>query len=299
LSWKNDIQGFRSYLQLERSLSKHSIDAYERDVRKLEQYIYLNNKTKSAKKINTKEIREFIRWIAKMGMSASTQSRILSGVKSFYKYLLLEENIAKDPTELIEAPKIGRKIPDTLTIEEIVKIINSIDLSHPQGERNRAILEVLYSCGLRVSELINLKISNWYKKEGIIKVIGKGNKERFAPIGSIANKYLNIYVNQIRCHQTIQKGQEDYIFLNRNGKKITRVMIFYIIRDLTKKIGLKKIISPHTFRHSFASHLIEGGANLRAVQEMLGHESITTTEIYTHLSKEFIREEIISHHPRS
>ena len=299
MSWKNDIQGFRSYLQLERSLSKHSIDAYERDVRKLEQYIYLNNKTKSAKKINTKEIREFIRWIAKMGMSASTQSRILSGVKSFYKYLLLEENIAKDPTELIEAPKIGRKIPDTLTIEEIVKIINSIDLSHPQGERNRAILEVLYSCGLRVSELINLKISNWYKKEGIIKVIGKGNKERFAPIGSIANKYLNIYVNQIRCHQTIQKGQEDYIFLNRNGKKITRVMIFYIIRDLTKKIGLKKIISPHTFRHSFASHLIEGGANLRAVQEMLGHESITTTEIYTHLSKEFIREEIISHHPRS
>ena len=299
MSWKNDIQGFRSYLQLERSLSKHSIDAYERDVRKLEQYIYLNNKTKSAKKINTKEIREFIRWIAKMGMSASTQSRILSGVKSFYKYLLLEENIAKDPTELIEAPKIGRKIPDTLTIEEIVKLINSIDLSHPQGERNRAILEVLYSCGLRVSELINLKISNWYKKEGIIKVIGKGNKERFAPIGSIANKYLNIYVNQIRCHQTIQKGQEDYIFLNRNGKKITRVMIFYIIRDLTKKIGLKKIISPHTFRHSFASHLIEGGANLRAVQEMLGHESITTTEIYTHLSKEFIREEIISHHPRS
>ena len=299
MSWKNDIQGFRSYLQLERSLSKHSIDAYERDVRKLEQYIYLNNKTKSAKKINTKEIREFIRWIAKMGMSASTQSRILSGVKSFYKYLLLEENIAKDPTELIEAPKIGRKIPDTLTIEEIVKLINAIDLSHPQGERNRAILEVLYSCGLRVSELINLKISNWYKKEGIIKVIGKGNKERFAPIGSIANKYLNIYVNQIRCHQTIQKGQEDYIFLNRNGKKITRVMIFYIIRDLTKKIGLKKIISPHTFRHSFASHLIEGGANLRAVQEMLGHESITTTEIYTHLSKEFIREEIISHHPRS
>lgn len=263
------------------------------------QYLDLQGISKTAKRLSTKEIRSFIQWVAEMGLSATTQGRILSGIKAFYKYLILEEDLKTDPTELLEAPKIGRKLPDTLSMEEIDLLISAIDLSHPQGERNRAILEVLYSCGLRVTELINLKLSNWYQKEGVIKVVGKGDKERFAPIGSIATKYLQTYIAQIRCHQNIQKGQEDYIFLNRNGKQLSRVMVFYIIKELAQKTGLKKTISPHTFRHSFATHLIEGGADLRAVQEMLGHESITTTEIYTHLNREFLRDEIIAHHPRS
>ena len=268
-------------------------------MRKLAQYLDLQDISKTAKRLSSKEIRAFIQWVAEMGLSATTQGRVLSGIKAFYKYLVLEEDLKTDPTELIEAPKIGRKLPDTLSMEEIDLLIAAIDLSHPQGERNRAILEVLYSCGLRVTELINLKLSNWYQKEGVIKVVGKGDKERFAPIGSIATKYLQTYIEQIRCHQTIQKGREDYIFLNRNGKQLSRVMVFYIIKELAQKIGLKKTISPHTFRHSFATHLIEGGADLRAVQEMLGHESITTTEIYTHLDREFLRDEIIAHHPRS
>ena len=299
MSWKSDIKGFRSYLQLERSLSINSIDSYLRDVNKLARYLDLQGIRKTAKKVSSKEIKAFIQWVAEMGLSATTQGRILSGVKAFYKYLVLEEELKTDPTELLEAPKIGRKLPDTLSIEEIDLLIAAIDLSHSQGERNRAILEVLYSCGLRVTELINLKLSNWYQKEGVVKIMGKGNKERFSPIGSIATKYLKTYIKQIRCHQNIQKGQEDYIFLNRNGKQLSRVMIFYIIKELAQKTGLKKTISPHTFRHSFATHLIEGGADLRAVQEMLGHESITTTEIYTHLNRDFLRDEIITHHPRS
>ncbi len=232
-------------------------------------------------------------------ISARSQARIISGIKAFYKYLIIEDYIKHNPTELIESPKIGLKLPDTLSLIEIDKLIAAIDLSNKQGERNRAIIETLYSCGLRVSELTNLKLSNIYFNEGYIKVIGKGDKERLAPIGGKALKYLTTYINEVRNHQTIKKGQEDFVFLNNRGAGLTRVMIFLIIQKLAEKIGLKKKISPHTFRHSFATHLIEGGADLRAVQEMLGHESITTTEIYTHLDKDYLRSNIIQFHPRS
>lgn len=299
MSWNNHISGFRSFLQLERSLSSNSIESYERDVNKLVQFLEFSGSNKTATNLDRKELRAFLQWIAELGMSASSQARILSGVKAFYKYLILEEQLSHNPTELLEAPRVGRKLPDTLSITEIDKLISAIDLSSPQGERNRAIVEVLYSCGLRVSELLQLRLSNWYQKEGFIKVIGKGNKERLAPIGSVAAKYLSIYISQVRSHQVIQKGQEDFVFLNRNGKQLSRVMIFYIIKSLAEKVGLNKNISPHTFRHSFATHLIEGGADLRAVQEMLGHESITTTEIYTHLDRDYLRSAIISHHPRA
>ena len=299
MSWKSHIQGFRSFLQLERSLSINSIEAYERDIEKLTQFLELNNIQKPPSKLATKDIRGFMQWIASLGLSARSQSRILSGVKAFYKYLILEENLKKDPTELVEAPKIGKKLPDTLSKTEIIDLIESVDLSHPQGERNRAMLEVLYGCGLRVSELINLKLSDWHRNEGFVKVIGKGNKERLAPIGGIAEKQLDTYIKQIRSHQDKVKGHEDFIFLNRNGRQLSRVMVFYIIKELAKKMNLKKKISPHTFRHSFATHLIDGGADLRAVQEMLGHESITTTEIYTHLDRDYLRDAIVTFHPRS
>tara|TARA_B100000683_G_scaffold119916_1_gene117876 strand:- start:8707 stop:9606 length:900 start_codon:yes stop_codon:yes gene_type:complete len=299
LSWKSHIQGFRSFLQLERSLSINSVEAYERDVEKLTRYLELNNIQKPASKLATKDIRNFMQWIASLGLSARSQSRILSGIKAFYKYLILEGNLKNNPADLVEAPKIGKKLPDTLSKTEIIELIESVDLSHPQGERNRAMLEVLYGCGLRVSELINLKLSDWHKNEGFVRIIGKGNKERLAPIGGIAENHLNTYIKQIRSCQAKAKGHEDFIFLNRNGRKLSRVMIFYIIKELAKKMNLNKKISPHTFRHSFATHLIDGGADLRAVQEMLGHESITTTEIYTHLDRDYLRDAIITFHPRS
>ena len=299
MSWKNNINGFRSYLMLERNLSKNSIESYVRDVNKLVYFLEMNDNKVSVKKINTSDLTAFIRWIAEIGMSASSQSRIISGIKAFFRYLILENIISNDPSSLIEGPKKGLKIPETLSIEEIDQIINAIDLSHPQGQRNKAIIETLYGCGLRVSELINLKMSNWYKKDGFIKVIGKGDKERLIPIGNITAKVLNIYVNEVRCHLSIQKGQEDYIFLSKRGKYLSRISIFNIVKELAEKAQIKKNISPHTFRHSFATELIERGANLRAVQEMLGHESITTTQLYTHINKEFLRQSIISHHPRS
>lgn len=299
MSWKSHINGFRSFLQLERSLSANSLEAYERDVEKLLQYLELNSIKSAPSKLQTKDIRGFMQWVAELGLSAKSQARILSGIKAFYRYLILEENLSHNPTELVEAPKTGRKLPDTLTRGEIITLIESVDLSHPQGERNRAMLEVLYGCGLRVSELINLKLTDWYQKEGFVKVLGKGNKERLAPIGTIAEKHLKTYIEQIRNHQKIAKGHKNFIFLNRNGRQLTRVMVFYIIKDLAQKNNIKKTISPHTFRHSFATHLIEGGADLRAVQEMLGHESITTTEIYTHLDREYLKEAIITYHPRS
>ncbi|MBJ10511.1 MAG: tyrosine recombinase XerD [Flavobacteriales bacterium] len=299
MSWKSHIQGFRSFLQLERSLSINSVEAYERDVEKLTRYLELNNIQKPASKLATKDIRNFMQWIASLGLSARSQSRILSGIKAFYKYLILEGNLKNNPADLVEAPKIGKKLPDTLSKTEIIELIESVDLSHPQGERNRAMLEVLYGCGLRVSELINLKLSDWHKNEGFVRIIGKGNKERLAPIGGIAENHLNTYIKQIRSCQAKAKGHEDFIFLNRNGRKLSRVMIFYIIKELAKKMNLNKKISPHTFRHSFATHLIDGGADLRAVQEMLGHESITTTEIYTHLDRDYLRDAIITFHPRS
>lgn len=299
MSWKNYINGFRSYLILERSLSKNSVEAYIRDVNKLVDYLSINGIKKSPKELTSKDISTFIQWIVKFGISANSQARLLSGIKAFYKYLILEEIIDKDPTLLIEGPKKGLKLPETLSTDEIDNLIKSIDLSHPQGQRNKAIIETLYGCGLRVSELINLKITNWYRKDGFIKVVGKGNKERLVPIGKVTEGILKIYVDQIRVHQKINKGCEDFVFLNRRGNQLSRVMIFTIIKNLAEKTGLKKTISPHTFRHSFATELIKRGANLRAVQEMLGHESISTTQIYTHIDREFLRESIITHHPRS
>ena len=297
MSWEKSIKEFKTYMKIERSLSGNTIDSYLRDVKKLARFA--KEKKLNELNISKNEIKDFIAEINIQGISARTQSRVISGIKAFYKYLILEDYIKINPTELIESPKIGTKLPETLSISEIDTLISAIDLSHPQGERNRAILEVLYSCGLRVSELTNLKLSNIRFKEGYVKVVGKGNKERFTPIGSSAIKYLNVYLNEIRNHQNIKKGSEDIVFLNRRGNKLTRVMIFTIIKELAEKIGLKKKISPHTFRHSFATHLIEGGADLRAIQEMLGHESITTTEIYTHLDREFLREAIMTFHPRA
>ena len=297
MSWESTILGFKNYLTIERSLSANSVDAYIRDVKKLADFA--REKEKTELEIKRSDLSEFIYNISKSGVATRSQSRIISGIKAFYKYLIMEDYITMDPTELLESPKIGMKLPDTLSIKEIDRLIAAIDLSKAEGERNRAILEMLYSCGLRVTELITLKLSNVSFVEGFIKVVGKGNKERLAPIGNTALKYLNIYINEVRNHQKIQKGHEDIIFLNRRGKQLTRVMIFTIIKKLAEKIGLKKNISPHTFRHSFATHLIQGGADLRAVQEMLGHESITTTEIYTHIDKEYLREAIITFHPRA
>jgi len=297
MSWETSIKGFKSYLQIERSLSDNSVQAYIRDVKKFANYAIPLDL--SELKITRKNISDFLVEIREKEISARSQARIISGIKAFYKYLIMEDYVKVNPTELIESPKIGLKLPDALSLMEIDKLIAGVDLSNKQGERNRAILETLYSCGLRVSELINLQLSNTHFKQGYIKVIGKGDKERLAPIGGRAIKYLTIYINEIRNHQEIKKGHEDFVFLNNRGSKLTRVMIFLIIRKLAEQIGLKKKISPHTFRHSFATHLIEGGANLRAVQEMLGHESITTTEIYTHLDKEYLRSNIIQFHPRS
>ena len=297
MSWETSIKGFKSYLQIERSLSDNSVQAYIRDVNKFANYAIPSKL--SELKITREDISNFLVKLNKEDISARSQARIISGIKAFYKYLIIEDYIKYDPTELIESPKIGLKLPDTLSLIEIDKLIAAIDLSSKQGERNRAILESLYSCGLRVSELVNLQLSNIHFNEGYLKVIGKGDKERLAPIGGKALKCLEIYINQVRNHQTIQKGHEDFVFLNNRGAKLTRVMIFLIIQKLAQQIGLKKKISPHTFRHSFATHLIEGGADLRAVQEMLGHESITTTEIYTHLDKDYLRSNIIQFHPRS
>jgi len=297
--WQSYIKGFKAYLQLERSLSANSLEAYIHDVNTLAQYLDSLSLSLSPEKVELKHLQDFVKWINQLKLNERTQARIISGIKAFYKYLLIENIISINPTEMLESPRIGRKLPDTLSIEEIDKLINAVDLSTPEGERNRAILETLYSCGLRVSELINLKISNLYFDTGFVKIIGKGDKERIVPIGSFAIKQIQTYLKHIRVHIVIKKGSENILFLNRRGSKLSRVMIFTIIKNLAVKINLQKTISPHTFRHSFATHLIEGGADLRAVQEMLGHESITTTEIYTHLNREFLREAIIQFHPRS
>ena len=297
MSWENSIKEFKYYLKVERSLADNSVNAYIRDIRKLADFcskIKINELN-----ISLNEIREFISDLNSKNISARSQARIISGIKAFFKYLIIEDYITNDPTMLIENPKIGLKLPVVLAVDEIELIISSIDLSNKQGERNRAILETLYSCGLRVTELINLKISNINFKEGYIKVIGKGDKERLTPIGSNALKYITIYVNEVRIHQKISKNQEDFVFLNNRGSKLSRVMIFTLIKRIVDKVGIKKKVSPHTFRHSFATHLIEGGADLRAVQEMLGHESITTTEIYTHLDRDYLRSNIMQFHPRS
>ena len=297
MSWESSIKEFKYYLRIERSLADNTIQSYLRDINKLADYC---NKLKiDEKNVKVNDIRNFINHLNNDQISARSQARIISGIKAFYKYLILENYIKDDPTLLIENPKIGLKLPEVLSVNEIEIIISSIDLSKKHGQRNKAIIETLYSCGLRVTELINLKISNINFKEEYIKVIGKGNKERLTPIGSNALKYIQIYVNEIRIHQKINKGHEDIVFLNNRGSKLSRVMIFTLIKNTLEKCGIKKKVSPHTFRHSFATHLIEGGADLRAVQEMLGHESITTTEIYTHLDKDYLRSNIMQFHPRS
>jgi len=300
MNWVSSIKGFKNYLQLELSLSANSIDAYLRDVEKFVQYLELKEIDVNPEKVEQSQIEDFLQWVSEIGLNARSQARILSGLKAFYKYQLMEDIIDIAPTELLEAPKIGRKLPEVLSIEEINEIINAIDLSKPEGERNKAMLETLYSCGLRVSELISLKLSGLLLEEGFIRVIGKGDKERITPIGSVAIKHINTYIESKRNHMSnIDKDSEDILFLNRRGKQLTRVMIFTIIKNLTEKAGINKTVSPHTFRHSFATHLVEGGADLRAIQEMLGHESITTTEIYTHLDREYLRQAILDFHPRA
>lgn len=299
MSWDFQIKQFEHYLHLERSLSRNSTQAYVRDVVKLKQFLDISNKDIPPQKISDTDILDFIEELNKLGMSPHSQARIISGLKAFFKYLVFEEVIEDDPMALIEGPKLGRKLPDTLEYHEIEKILASIDLSKPEGQRNRAIIETLYSCGLRVSELTELKLTNLFRDVGFIRVLGKGNKERLVPIGKDALKFIDIYINEIRNHIDIKPGNENYIFLNRRGAKLSRVMIFNIIKESGKTAAIRKNISPHTFRHSFATHLIEGGADLRAVQEMLGHESITTTEIYTHLDREYLRQIITEFHPRS
>lgn len=298
-NWSSFIKQFENYLKLERSLSQNSVDAYVRDVEKLDQFIEIKKLYISPLKITSKHLQSFLEYINELGMSSYSQARILSGLKAFYKFLIFEELISADPTALIEGPKIGRKLPDTLDYGEIEKLLAAIDLSTPEGGRNRAMLEMLYSSGLRVSELIDLRLANVHSDIGFLRVIGKGNKERLVPIGREALKYLKIYIDEIRVHTPKIETFSSYVFLNRSGRKLTRVMVFLIIKALAAKIGLKKNISPHTFRHSFATHLIEGGADLRAVQEMLGHESITTTEIYTHLDRDYLRQVVQQFHPRS
>jgi len=295
--WQPYKKGFKAYLQLEKSLSNNSIEAYLADIEKLTTFLQSTGREKAPAAVDLADLQAFVKWIAELGMTQTSQARIISGIKAFYKYCLLEDVTTKDPTTLLEAPKLKRQLPDTLTFEEIESIIAQIDLSTPEGGRNKAILETMYSCGLRVSEVVNLKISQLFLDVGFIRVIGKGNKERLVPVGSVATKYIQLYKNNIRVHQPIGKGEEDILFLNRRGRRLSRVMIFLIIKDLVKKAGINKIISPHTFRHSFATHLVEGGADLRAVQEMLGHESITTTEIYTHLDREYLRKTLHQYHP--
>jgi len=299
MKWASYIKGFKSYLQLERSLSPNSVDAYIRDISRLSDYLEMEELDIQPDEIELKDLQAFVKWINKLGLGARSQARMLSGIKAFYKYLLLEDLVKKNPAELLEPPKIGRKLPDTLSIVEIEKMISNIDLSKPEGQRNKAMLETLYGCGLRVSELIGLQLSNLYFKEGFIKVSGKGDKERLVPVGETAKQNIEAYVDSYRIHLDIHREDEDILFINRRGRKLSRVMVYLIIKKLAEKAGIRKNIGPHTFRHSFATHLVEGGADLRAVQEMLGHESITTTEIYTHLDRGYLRDTILQYHPRS
>jgi integrase/recombinase XerD len=295
--WNRYIKDFVSYLKIEKGLAENSVFAYQNDVNKLADFASGSNL--SVNQLTLDHLKEFVATLYDLGLSARSQARIISGVKQFFGFLLLEDILKNDPSELLEMPKIGRKLPEVLSIEEIDALIAAIDVSKTEGHRNRAILETLYSCGLRVSELVNLKFSDLYFDEGFIRVIGKGNKERLVPVSKNVEKEIMLYNDHVRRHQTIQPKHESFVFLNRRGAQLTRVMIFTIIKQLAEAIQLKKNISPHTFRHSFATHLIEGGANLRAIQEMLGHESITTTEIYTHLDQRFLRDAIITFHPRN
>ncbi|MEZ0453474.1 site-specific tyrosine recombinase XerD [Sphingobacterium thalpophilum] len=296
-NWNVIKKEFEQFLKFERGLSINSIDAYLNDVSKFQ--IYCEDNHLPLHQVVRKDIQNFLHWLQEFNISPYTQSRLISGLKTFFSFLIIEHNLENNPTELVQAPRLSRKLPSVLSIHEIDQLIAAIDLSTVEGERNRTILEVLYGCGLRVSELINLKISNLFLDVEFVKVEGKGSKERLIPIGQQAIKHLKLYLDTIRPHITIKSGNEDIVFLNRRGSALSRVMIFLIIKDLAQKIGLQKTISPHTFRHSFASHLVEGGADLRAVQDMLGHESITTTEIYTHIDRDYLHSVITQYHPRS
>jgi len=295
--WQSYKKGFKAWLQLEKSLSENSVEAYLHDVEIFTQFLLVAEMKLTPQEVRIRDLQAFLKWVTGLGMTVASQARIISGLRSFFKYCVVEQICSINPTELLEAPKMQRKLPEVLAFTEIELMINVIDLSTPEGTRNRAIIETMYSCGLRVSEVVNLKLSGLYKDLGFVRVTGKGDKERLVPIGKDALKYIDIYQQSVRPHIPLKKGEEDIIFLNRNGKRLSRVMIFYIIKNLALKAGITKNISPHTFRHSFATHLVEGGADLRAVQEMLGHESITTTEIYTHLDRNFLRETLERFHP--
>lgn len=299
MNWSPYIKGFEAYLLLERSLSENSIEAYKYDVDKLYQYFVQTKQEKTPEQVKLSDLESFIIYINKIGIGEFTQARIISGVKAFYKFLMMEDMIDIDPSELLEGPKLRRKIPDVLSYQEIRLIFESMDMSDVSkgGHRNRAILETLYACGIRVSELINLRLSNYFPEEGFVRVIGKGDKERIVPIGSSATNQISQYVDHTRKTLNIANGHEDFVFLNRRGKKLSRVMVFLIIKKAVEMAGIEKVVSPHTFRHSFATHLVEGGADLRVVQDMLGHESITTTEIYTHLDRTYLRDTLLRFHP--
>jgi integrase/recombinase XerD len=297
--WSLYLQSYKNYLRIERSLSENSIEAYLRDVQKLVEFNEISGKSLYPKEILTVHITDLLAYLPELGVAEASQARILSGIKGFFKYLLFENVIPANPAELIEAPRLSKKLPEVLSLAEIDLLFAQIDLSEAHGGRNRAMLEMLYSCGVRVSELIALKLSNLFLEIGFVKVMGKGSKERFVPVGRDARHYLEIYLAHVRPEYPVKPKQEDFVFLNRRGSSLSRVMVFYIIKELVAKAGIQKSISPHTFRHSFATHLVEGGADLRAIQQMLGHESITTTEIYTHLDRDYLRQTIIDFHPRS
>jgi integrase/recombinase XerD len=300
MNWPTVLKGFKAYLMLERALSPHTIEAYLSDMGKLEQFIQLSGLGLQPAQISTDHLSAFLMWLNELGLGARSQARLLSALKTFYKYLLTENIITTDPTELLDGPRLPRHIPEVLSFEEIQRMLQVIDLSEPHGVRNRAILETLYACGLRVSELTELRLSHLYLDIGFVKVIGKGDKERIVPIGGDAVKHIRLYIEGVRQTMlNIHKDHANYVFLNRRGKKLSRVMVFLIIKEIAGLAGIEKNVSPHTFRHSFATHLIEGGADLKAVQDMLGHESILTTEIYTHLDTEFLRETVLQFHPRN
>lgn len=299
MDWSSAIAGFGSYMMLERSLSKNTIDAYTRDISRLAEFSIESSPDLSPLKIQLADLVKFISFINSLGISDRSQARIISGIRAFYRYLIMEDITNEDPSELLEAPKLGRKIPDILSLEEIEAMISAIDLSHNLGHRNKAIIETLYACGVRVSELVNMKLSAYYPDIGFVRVIGKNDKERIIPIGKEAIKSIDLYVKNERKKLIIKQSNEDYIFLTRRGTKLSRIMIFHIVKELAKAAGIKKNVSPHIFRHSFATHLVEGGADLRVIQEMLGHESILTTEIYTHLDTNYLKEAILKYHPRN
>ena len=299
MTWPQALKQFDGYLRLEKSLSPNSVEAYGRDISKLQQFLIVQKLPLSPTQVSTAVLREFLAALQGLGLSATSQARTLSGLKAFFSFLIMEDLLKIDPTDTLEAPKTGRHLPDTLSYPEVEQLLAAIDLSTDEGLRTRALLEVLYSSGLRVSELCDLRLSNIYADEGFMKVVGKGNKERLVPVGREALKHLNFYLSGVRGHLNIKPGSEDFAFLSRNGRPLSRITVFTTLKKLAEQAGLRKTISPHTLRHSFATHLIEGGADLRAVQEMLGHASITTTEIYTHLDRDFLRQVITEFHPRS